>query len=159
MDAKSIANRFSMPLVTMNGRDNCGHCLLFAAAFIDREDENAFKYFYKSAVGFLGPAPKMVSTDQCPALINAVAQTTPHTKVVLDDYHLNKNQRENVNTHVLSISSPHRFNEMNGEIYRLRRSKDLVQYWERFKEVWNKWFPHATEVSELPRWFSVSARG
>lgn len=79
---KSIANRFSLPLVTMDWRSETGE--------FDFEDEEAFTIFQKSVISHLKQSSKFVATDMAIGLINSIYKVTPQSKVILHAFHLNK---------------------------------------------------------------------
>lgn len=93
IDEKRIANRFSPPLIKMNGRICTGRLRLYAEGFVDTEDENAFYCFYSSVMKHFRHTPKFLATDMAARLINAMYKTTLETNVILDDDHLNKNKK------------------------------------------------------------------
>lgn len=119
----------------MNGRSSTGRLRLYSAGFVNTEDEHAFSYFYSFVIKYFRNSPKFAATYMATGLINAVNKCTQQTKVVLDDYHLNRNQQVNVWSHVCRAGRSGEFDNMNNDIYKLRQCKTWDRYYEIFKKI------------------------
>lgn len=104
-----MTNCISLPFIMMNARICTGLLRLYAAGFVDTEEENTFSYFYYSVRKHFRHTPQLVATDIAAGIINIINKNVPQTKEITDDYHLNKNQQEHTWTHVCKIGRREEF--------------------------------------------------
>lgn len=77
------------------------------------------RHFYSSVEKHFRHTPKFFATELATELINVINSTKPQTKVILDNYHLNKNQQVHVRTHAYKIDGREDFDRMNDDLYLL----------------------------------------
>ena len=95
LDAKAIANRYNTPFISFGGRDNNGKNLVFFVGFIPNERQESMSWFVQSFLEFCSIAPNMVCCDQDWAILGALEIEMPDSLVILDEWHINQNQRRN----------------------------------------------------------------
>ncbi|XP_057811744.1 protein FAR1-RELATED SEQUENCE 5-like [Salvia miltiorrhiza] len=79
-DATYHTNKYQMIFTPFTGRDNHGKCISFGAALISREDTESYSWVLDKFYEIMGCAPRVLITDQDPALRKAVASTWKETR-------------------------------------------------------------------------------
>ncbi|PIA31354.1 hypothetical protein AQUCO_05000023v1 [Aquilegia coerulea] len=79
-DTTYDTNRYKLILAPLMGVNNHGQTIIFGCAFLSDETISSFIWLLKQCLlAMPGDAPKMIITDQDPAMTNAIAQTLPST--------------------------------------------------------------------------------
>ncbi|PIA32084.1 hypothetical protein AQUCO_04600031v1 [Aquilegia coerulea] len=77
-DTTYNTNRYKLILAPLMGVNNHGQTIIFGCAFLSDETIPSFVWLFKQILQAMpGDAPKMIITDQDPAMTNAIAQTLP----------------------------------------------------------------------------------
>lgn len=94
IDAKAVANRYGIPLITVKGRRNEGHVCTFFMGFLPGETEKSFKWFLERLKSCLPTSPCLVAVEQDSACIAALQTVVPATFITLDECHLNQDPKK-----------------------------------------------------------------
>ncbi|KAJ9549993.1 hypothetical protein OSB04_022536 [Centaurea solstitialis] len=73
-DATYRTNKYCMVYVPFTGIDNHKSCVTLGAGILDSEDAEAFKWSLEAFLKSFGKQPKLVVTDQCPAIKQALRE-------------------------------------------------------------------------------------
>ncbi|KAJ9548026.1 hypothetical protein OSB04_020569 [Centaurea solstitialis] len=73
-DATYRTNKYCMVYVPFTRIDNHKNCVTLGAGILDSEDGNAFKWLLEAFLKSFGKQPKLVVTDQCPGIKQAVRE-------------------------------------------------------------------------------------
>ncbi|XP_057784803.1 protein FAR1-RELATED SEQUENCE 5-like [Salvia miltiorrhiza] len=95
-DATYNTNRYKLIFTPFTGKDNHGKCVSFGAALISHEDTESYSWVLERFVQIMGHAPKIIITDQDPALKNAVASCWKETRHRFCMWHINIKVAEKV---------------------------------------------------------------
>ncbi|KAI0557856.1 hypothetical protein FGB62_256g01 [Gracilaria domingensis] len=85
VDCKTVANRYRLPLITINGRSNDGFVVAFSVGFIGGEskaDVLDFLFQFKSMIPIL---PAIASMDQSSHCIAATEKVFTKSFIALDE--------------------------------------------------------------------------
>lgn len=156
IDCKAIANRFSFPLVSINGRMAHGQIRTFFMGFVPSETEEGFTWMLRKFISVVPVSPGMVCMDQYAGLIAAVKKVLPNCFLTLDDWHLNKNQLKNVSSWCHKIRKVTSNTEMSNDLHCMRRSSTIVEFQSRRAQFEHKYFMEFNMA--LPRWYSFMYR-
>ncbi|GKB63307.1 FAR1-related sequence 5-like protein, partial [Tanacetum coccineum] len=89
-DATFHSNRYNMILVPFTGIDNHNRCILFGAALLDSEHIKKYRWLLKRFKKIFRKAPKVVVTDQDPAMKVAIEEIFPESRHRLCMWHTMK---------------------------------------------------------------------
>lgn len=76
----------------------------------------------------------------------------PQSLLILDDYHLNKNQTKNLTAFLTTNGASSRFGEMNNDLFHVGHSRTPAEFQRRRGAFESKWFPSLT-VHGHPQWY------
>ncbi|XP_057789735.1 protein FAR1-RELATED SEQUENCE 5-like [Salvia miltiorrhiza] len=95
-DATYNTNRYKLIFTPFTGKDNHGKCVSFGAALISHKDTESYSWVLERFVQIMGHAPKIIITDQDPALKRAVASCWKETRHRFCMWHINIKVAEKV---------------------------------------------------------------
>ncbi|KAJ9537073.1 hypothetical protein OSB04_029806 [Centaurea solstitialis] len=101
-DATYRTNKYCMVFVPFTGIDNHKNCVTLGAGILDSEDGNAFKWLLKAFLKSFGKQPKLVVTDQCPAIKQAVREIFKESRHRFCMWHISEKLPAKVKHNVLS---------------------------------------------------------
>ncbi|GKA57829.1 FAR1-related sequence 5-like protein [Tanacetum coccineum] len=87
-DATFRSNRYNMVLVPFTGIDNHNRCMIFAAALLANESAIKYTWLLKKFKKVFVKVPKVVVTDQDPAMKIAIEEILPDTRHRLCMWHI-----------------------------------------------------------------------
>ena len=131
IDAKALANNYDTPLAFICGRTNNGAVTVFVMGFLSSQREEEFQWLLQCFKKFVNVPPRLVVCDPDSAIFNSVQRVFPSTLVILDDWHLNKNQLENSMSFAKSLGDTSRSKEVSKALWGLRESREESQFFER----------------------------
>ncbi|XP_042013988.1 protein FAR1-RELATED SEQUENCE 5-like [Salvia splendens] len=79
-DTTYSTNRYRMIFAPFTGKDNHGKPITFAAALLANEGTESFSWVFEQFVKCMGSAPKLIITDQDPAMRGAIEQVMSNTR-------------------------------------------------------------------------------
>ncbi|KAJ9549060.1 hypothetical protein OSB04_021603 [Centaurea solstitialis] len=94
--------RYCMVYVPFTGIDNHKNCVTLGAGILDSEDGNAFKWLLEAFLKSFGKQPKLVVTDQCPAIKHAVRENFKESRHRFCMWHISEKLPAKVKHNVLS---------------------------------------------------------
>lgn len=97
IDAKVLASGYNIPLANISGRTSNGSLCIYFIGFIPAEDIDGFRWFVRQFVECMGVLPRVWARDQDFAIITAIRTFVPDALVILDDWHINQNQKNTAN--------------------------------------------------------------
>ncbi|KAL6579405.1 hypothetical protein OROMI_009621 [Orobanche minor] len=89
-DATYSTNRYNLVFAPFTGKDNHGKCITFGAGLLTREDVESYAWLFEKFKMCMGTAPRMLITDQDPAIKIAVERALPETRHRLCMWHIMK---------------------------------------------------------------------
>ncbi|KAJ9542468.1 hypothetical protein OSB04_028974 [Centaurea solstitialis] len=101
-DATYRTNKYCMVYVPFTGIDNHKNCVTLGAGILDSEDGNAFKWLLEAFLKSFGKQPKLVVTDQCPAIKQAVREIFKESRHRFCMWHISEKLPAKVKHNVLS---------------------------------------------------------
>lgn len=128
IDGKGLANRFNLPLFTLTGRTNYGRTRLFAMGFLQGENGWSVRWFLNNFKSAVTMSPKFVTMDGSYSNISATRAVSPTSAILLDYWHLNKNQKRNVAAYLTSKWKTSLMEEMSGDLFTMRRSSTKEKF-------------------------------
>ena len=152
LDAKALATSYDTPFVSIGGRDHNGKLAVYFMGFIPNEREESMAWFLQSFKQFVVAPPSTLCCDQDSSILRATEVQLPTTLVVLDHWHLNKNQRANC---ILEYKKSGQtwgqldWADLNNALYDLRASSSPETFIERRDALENTYFCDRG----LPRWY------
>lgn len=97
VDATYNTNKYSMVFVPFTGVDHHKRCVTFGAGLLAHEDTDSYTWLFKTFLDAMGGCqPKVLITDQDPAMKLSVAEVFPETTHRLCMWHIMKKLREKV---------------------------------------------------------------
>ncbi|KAH6784018.1 hypothetical protein C2S52_008977 [Perilla frutescens var. hirtella] len=87
-DATYSTNRYEMIFTPFTRKDNHGKCVMFGAALLSSEDNEAYSWVLDNFKVCMGRSPTMLITDQDPRLKIAVQRSLPETRHRLCMWHI-----------------------------------------------------------------------
>ncbi|KAJ9560277.1 hypothetical protein OSB04_005437 [Centaurea solstitialis] len=101
-DATYRTNKYCMVYVPFTGIDNHKNCVTLGAGILDSEDGKAFKWLLEAFLKSFGKQPKLVVTDQCPAIKQAVREIFKESRHRFCMWHISEKLPAKVKHNVLS---------------------------------------------------------
>ncbi|XP_071734227.1 protein FAR1-RELATED SEQUENCE 5-like [Rutidosis leptorrhynchoides] len=95
-DATYGTNRYNMRFVPITGIDNHKKLVIFGAALLSRETIDSYKWFIDCILKTFSTEPDLVTTDQDPAVLEAVAEKFKTTKHRLCMWHISQKLKDKV---------------------------------------------------------------
>ncbi|KAH6815619.1 hypothetical protein C2S51_020439 [Perilla frutescens var. frutescens] len=112
-DATYETNRYKMIFTPFTGLNNHGKCVTFGAALLNSEDIEAYAWALSKFKDCMGQAPRMIITDQDPALRVAIERSLEGTRHRLCLWHIMLKIPEKVPPHLRKDESfTQRFNAL-----------------------------------------------
>ena len=152
LDAKALATNYDIPFISIGGRDHNGKLTVYFMGFIPNEREESISWFLESFLQFVIAPPSTLCCDQDSAILHATEVQLPSTLVVLDHWHLNKNQRANcIEEYTKSGQTWGELTwvDLNNALYELRGSSSPEIFLEKRDALENTYFLDRG----LPRWY------
>ena len=156
IDCKAIANRFGLPLITINGRTNCGQVCTFFMGFLPDTTEESFTWALSSFKEVIPVSPAMIYVDQDMACISAIRSVFSSSVICLDDWHINKNQMRNVITYCRSINQPTLYRSLSNQLFFLRNTTGLTTFLSGRESLERTFFYQYQR--NPPRWYNFLYR-
>ncbi|GJW13820.1 FAR1-related sequence 5-like protein [Tanacetum coccineum] len=101
-DATFHSNRYNMVLVPFTGIDNHNRCVSFGVALLASESSKKYTWLLQIFQKVFGNAPKVVVTDQDPAMRLAIVKNFPDTRHRLCMWHIMQKLTNKVGTEICS---------------------------------------------------------
>ncbi|XP_014506873.1 protein FAR1-RELATED SEQUENCE 5-like [Vigna radiata var. radiata] len=80
-DTTYLTNKYDMPFAPFVGVNHHGHSILLGCGLLSSEDTVSFVWLFESWLRCMGhKAPNGIITDQCRAMVNAIAEVFPNTR-------------------------------------------------------------------------------
>lgn len=150
MDAKAVANDFDIPLVLLCGLNNEGRTFVYLMAFLADETGKSIQWFLQSFRECMSTSPKLIACHQDTALIGAIWEVLPSTLVILDDWHLNQNQKRNTESEARKRNATWTSNDMERALFALRRSRGVITF-----QAQRRAFEQRYSINgDIPRWYN-----
>ncbi|XP_004292126.1 PREDICTED: protein FAR1-RELATED SEQUENCE 5-like [Fragaria vesca subsp. vesca] len=90
-DTTYNTNTYSLIFAPLVGVNNHGQTIILACAFLNNETTDSFTWFFKEFLKAMsGDAPRMIITDQDPAMTKAISEVLPQTFHRLSDQYILK---------------------------------------------------------------------
>lgn len=89
-DATAIVVRYKMIFVPFTGVDNHHNCVTFGAGLLSGENVDQYKWLLNAFLQTFGKQPRLVVTDQDPAMKIAIAEVMPKSIHRLCMWHITK---------------------------------------------------------------------
>ena len=147
---KTLANCYNIPLVNILRRTNNGCLCIYFMGFIPLDDTEGFGCFFLQFIACMGVSPRVWACDQDFAIISAIQCVVPDVLVILDDWHLNQNQKRNTAKYTSARGSSAIAPQMTHALHRLRSGNSETQFLGRREAFESLNFAE----SPLPRWYS-----
>jgi len=119
--------------------------------FVSDETLEAFTWFLSKFKAWIGITPSVIAMGQQVACMQAARTVFLSTYITLDEWHLNRNRLKNVLSHLHTIRRTIWANEMNADLFRMRRSSTAAHFFEWRGVFERKYFRNFCK--ELPVWF------
>ena len=149
IDAKALANNYDTPLAFICGRTNNRAVTVFFMGFLASQREEEFLWMLECFKRFVNIPPRLVACDQDSAIINSVERVFPSTLVILDDWHLTKNQLKNSIALAKHLGDASRSKEISKALWALRESREESEFLERRRLFEEQYLGGGV----IPRWF------
>ncbi|KAH6762137.1 hypothetical protein C2S52_019570 [Perilla frutescens var. hirtella] len=81
-------NRYEMIFAPFTGKDNHGKCVTFGASLLSGENHESYKWVFEKFKECMGGSPRMMITDQDPAMKIAIDRVLPDTRHRLCMWHI-----------------------------------------------------------------------
>ena len=104
---------------------------VFFTGFLSSQREEEFQWLLQCFKKFVNVPPRLVVCDQNSSIINSVESVFPSTLVILEDWHLNKNQLKNIMSLAKSLGDTSRSKEVSKALWELRETREESQFLER----------------------------
>ncbi|CAM0909535.1 unnamed protein product [Alopecurus aequalis] len=151
-DTTLSTNQYDLPFASIVGVDNYGKTILFGAAFLKDEKEDAFRWLFTEFVDVMGNShPETIITDQDVAMGNAISAVLPFTIHRYCNFHIGRKMKQKLLT----------FFAARGEFYEKLKSlmrnsfspNEFETGWHELLEVYN-----AQGEAHLERIFDIRAQ-
>nr|BAB33151.1 hypothetical protein [Carthamus tinctorius] len=157
-DATYRTQKHAMIFVPFVAVDNHKKSVVVGAALIRKENADYFTWVLNAFVKAHGSLPKLVITDQCPAMKQAISIAFPNTIHRLCLWHITKNVKKQVSVHLVKKTSF--VADWNKMIWNLHLGPaEFDNKWEEFLDLYGltgvSWFNHMYEIREswIPAFF------
>ncbi|KAH6806080.1 hypothetical protein C2S51_030911 [Perilla frutescens var. frutescens] len=143
-DATYNTNRYKMIFAPFTGKDNHGKLVTFGASLLCGEDKEAYGWVLSKFKECMGQGPKMIITDQDPALSIAVERALVGTRHRLCMWHIMLKVPEKVPSHLRKDELfTERFNasvwtDLIEPLEFEQKWKDIIEDFDLTDEIWFK---------------------
>ncbi|KAK9676280.1 hypothetical protein RND81_11G066400 [Saponaria officinalis] len=101
VDSTYRSNKYNMVFVTFTGVDHHKRCVNFGAGLLAHEDNDSFEWLFNSFLEAMeGHQPKVIITDQDPAMKITIAEIFTEASHRLCIWHIMKKLREKINAYL-----------------------------------------------------------
>ncbi|KAM7518863.1 hypothetical protein LguiB_017825 [Lonicera macranthoides] len=124
-------NRYGLIFATIMGVNNHGKTIVFACAFLNKESIDSFVWLFNQFLKSMsGSAPKMIITDQHPAMTKAISIVLPNTFHGYSSWHILMKFSEKIDATKYSIY----YKEFSACIWNSESPEEFDSEWESLIE-------------------------
>ena len=131
VDAKAVANSYDITFLSIGRRDNEGNLMPYFMGFLPNERSESIDWF-------LGKFKEFVC-NQDGAIIRAIRSQFPCSKVVLDEWHLNTNQKKNCTEEVTKNKGKFTYKARSEALFDIHKAETEHEFY-RLRDGFEKRF-------------------